>query len=243
MEQAKTASRAEWLIARKALLKREKQLTHLQDEVAAERRKLPRVRIDKDYVFDTPEGKKTLADLFGPNSQLIIYHFMYGPDWKQGCVGCSFLADHFDGPLQHLKHHDISFAAVSRAPLSKLNAYKERMGWNFDWVSSGDSDFNYDFGVSFRKEDLAKGKVTYNFEEIETQMEDLHGMSVFTRDETGNIYHTYSSYGRGDERALGAYAFLDLTPNGRGENGPNFALTDWVKRHDEYQPQQQSHAA
>jgi predicted dithiol-disulfide oxidoreductase (DUF899 family) len=159
---------------------------------------------------------------------------MLGPGWKAGCVGCSFFSDHVDGPNQHLKHHDVTFVAVSRAPLNEIEAYKKRMGWHFDWVSSYDSDFNYDFNVSFRKEDLANGEVYYNYEMYKTTMEDLHGTSIFYKDESGAVFHTYSSYARGDERSLGAYMFLDLTPKGRNENGPNYNLTDWVKRHDEY---------
>jgi predicted dithiol-disulfide oxidoreductase (DUF899 family) len=227
-------SREEWLAVRKKLLEREKQLTHLQEEVNRERQAMPWVRIDKEYVFDTPQGKKTLAALFGPNSQLFVYHFMFGPGWAAGCVGCSFFSDHVDGPNQHLKHHDVSFVAVSRAPLSEIEAYKNRMGWRFDWVSSYGSDFNYDFNVSFRKEDLEKGEVYYNYEMFKTSMEDLHGSSVFFKDDSGAVFHTYSTYARGDERGVGAYMFLDLTPKGRNENGPNYALTDWVKRHDEY---------
>jgi predicted dithiol-disulfide oxidoreductase (DUF899 family) len=226
------ASRDEWLKARQALLEREKKLSRLQDEIAEERRALPWVPVDKPYAFDTTEGRKTLADLFAGRSQLYVYHFMFGPDWKQGCLGCSFLADHVDGANQHLKHHDVSFVAVSRAPLDALLAYKRRMGWAFDWVSSAPSDFNYDFGVSFRKEDLERGKVTYNYAPIETKMEDLHGSSVFVKGEDGAVYHTYSTYGRGDELLVGAYRVLDVMPYGRNE--PGGQLTDWVKRHDEY---------
>jgi predicted dithiol-disulfide oxidoreductase (DUF899 family) len=227
-------SQQEWTDARKALLAREKELTKLTDEINSERQKLPWVKVDKNYVFDTPAGKKTLGDLFDGRSQLVVYHFMLGPGWAAGCVGCSFFADHVDGPNIHLSHHDVSFVAVSRAPLSEIDAYKKRMGWRFNWVSSSASDFNYDYHVSFRKEDLAKGKVYYNFEMTDGSMEDLHGTSVFFKDDSGAIYHTYSSYGRGDERSLGTYMFLDVTPKGRNETGPNFNLTDWVRRHDEY---------
>ncbi len=229
-----TVSREEWTAARKQLLEKEKELTKLQDEVSRQRRELPRVRVAKEYVFDTPEGKRTLADLFDGRSQLVVYHFMFGPGWKAGCVGCSFFADHVDGPNQHLAHHDVTFVAVSRATLDEIKVYQKRMGWRFNWVSSNSSDFNYDYHVSFTKGDLAKGKVYYGYEMIDSSMEDLHGTSVFFKDESGAIYHTYSSYARGDERGLGAYMFLDLTPKGRNENGPNFNLTDWVKRHDEY---------
>lgn len=229
-----TVSREEWTAARKELLAREKELTRLQDEVNRERREMPWVKVEKEYVFDTPAGKRTLSELFEGRSQLIVYHFMFAPEWKAGCLGCSFFADHVDGPNQHLAHHDVSFVAVSRAPLAAIEAYKQRMGWRFAWVSSAGSDFNYDFHVSFRKEELAKGEVYYNYEPLKTTMEDLHGTSVFFKDESGAVFHTYSSYGRGDERGLGAYMFLDLTPKGRNETGPNYNLTDWVKRHDEY---------
>lgn len=243
MQPPKTASNEEWLKARLALLAREKEMTRLQDEVNAARRELPWVRIEKDYAFDTSTGRKTLSELFDGRSQLFVYHFMFGPDWQQGCLGCSFYCDHVDGANQHLKHHDVTFVAVSRAPLAKLLAYKKRMGWKFDWVSSEPSDFNYDFNVSFRKEDLAKGKVRYNFTEIETKMEDLPGTSIFVKDDEGNVYHTYSAFARGDERGIGTYMYLDATPKGRAENGPNFNLTDWVKRHDEYESESQSNAA
>jgi predicted dithiol-disulfide oxidoreductase (DUF899 family) len=227
-------SREEWIGARKQLMAKEKELTRLQDEVSRQRREMPWVKVEKEYVFDTPNGKKTLADLFDGRSQLIVYHFMFGPGWKAGCVGCSFFGDHIDGPNQHIAHNDVTFVAISRAPLSEIEAYKKRMGWRFDWLSSSASDFNYDFHVSFRKEDIAKGKVYYNYEMTDATMEDLHGTSVFVKDDTGAIFHTYSAYARGDERGLGAYMFLDLTPKGRNENGPNYNLTDWVRRHDEY---------
>ena len=221
----------DWVVERKKLLAREKELTHLQEQVAAERRALPWVRVDKTYTFETPQGKKTLSDLFGGRSQLIVYHFMYGPEMKTGCVGCSFLSDHVDGANQHLEHHDVTYVAVSRAPLATLEAYKKRMGWKFSWVSSGGSDFNYDYHVSFTKDEIAKGEAEYNFEKTKVTMEDLHGTSVFFKDDDGKIYHTYSAYARGDERGLGAYMFLDLAPKGRNEAGD---MNDWIHRHDEY---------
>lgn len=224
----------EWLDRRKAHLQREKQLTRLRDEVAAERRALPWVEVEKTYLFDTPDGKRILSDLFDSRSQLIVQHFMFAPDWEEGCVGCSFEADHIDGANQHLSHHDVTFVAVSRAPLKKLMAYKKRMGWQFPWVSSEGSDFNFDFHVSFTPEELKAGKVFYNYETIDNEMEELPGVSVFFKDEAGHVFHTYSSYGRGNEEVMGAYVFLDMTPKGRNENGPNGDLTDWVKRHDEY---------
>jgi predicted dithiol-disulfide oxidoreductase (DUF899 family) len=229
-----TVSREKWIAARKELLNKEKELTKLQDEVSERRREMPWVKVEKEYVFDTPEGKKTLAELFDGRSQLVVYHFMFGPEWKAGCVGCSFLADHVDGANQHLAHHDVTFVAVSRAPLDQLEAYKKRLGWRFNWVSSSPSDFNYDYHVSFTKDDMAKGKVYYNFEMTDATTEELHGTSVFIKDDVGDVFHTYSSYARGDERALGTYMFLDLTPKGRNE-GLKGNLTDWVRRHDEYE--------
>jgi predicted dithiol-disulfide oxidoreductase (DUF899 family) len=230
MTDHKVVSERDWVAERKKLLEREKELTHLQEQVAAERRALSWVRVDKTYTFDTPEGKKTLSDLFDGRSQLIVYHFMYGPEMKTGCVGCSFLSDHVDGANQHLQHHDVTYVAVSRGPLATLEAYKKRMGWKFPWVSSAGSDFNYDYHVSFTKDEIAKGEAEYNFEKTKVTMEDLHGTSVFFKDEGGAIYHTYSAYARGDERGLGAYMYLDLTPKGRNESG----AMSWVKRHDEY---------
>jgi predicted dithiol-disulfide oxidoreductase (DUF899 family) len=226
----------QWINARKQLLSKEKELTRMQDEVNRLRRELPWVRVEKNYVFDTPDGKQTLAELFDGRSQLVVYHFMFAPEWAAGCVGCSFFADHVDGANIHLVHHDVTFVAVSRAPLAKIEAYRKRMGWRFKWISSYDSDFNSDYHVSFTKEDIAKGPTYYNFELREAQTEgEAPGMSVFYKDENGDVFHTYSAYARGDERGLGAYMFLDLTPKGRNETGPNFNLTDWVKRHDEYE--------
>ena len=227
-------SREEWIAARKSLLTREKEVTAAFDRLNEERRKLPWVRIDKEYVFDASNGKMTLADLFEGRSQLFVYHFMFAPGWKAGCVGCSFFGDHIDGANLHLSHHDVTFVAVSRATLPEIEAYKQRMGWRFHWVSSHGSDFNYDFHVSFREDELARGKVYYNYEMVDATIEELPGTSVFIKDERGTVFHTYSTYARGDERGLGAYMMLDLTPKGRNETGPNFNLTDWVKRHDEY---------
>jgi predicted dithiol-disulfide oxidoreductase (DUF899 family) len=184
--------------------------------------------------FHYPDGRKTLAELFGSNSQLVVYHFMFGPGWKAGCVGCSFIADHVDGANLHLAHHDVTFTAVSRATLPEIEAHKKCMGWRFNWVSSSESDFNYDFHVSFRKEEAATGEVYYNYEMYKNTMDDLHGTKVFFKDENGAVFHTYSTHARGDERQLGTYMFLDLTPKGRNETGPNNNLTDWVRRHDQY---------
>jgi predicted dithiol-disulfide oxidoreductase (DUF899 family) len=236
MPEHAVVSQEEWIRERKQLLAAEKDLTHRYDAVARMRRELPWVRIEKEYWFDGPSGKVSLADLFQGRSQLIVRHFMFGPDWEQGCIGCSFASDHVEGALVHLEHHDVSYAAVSRAPLEKLAAYKKRMGWTFAWVSSFDSDFNYDFHVSFTAEEAAEGKAFYNYGENQIWGDEGSGLSVFFREPDGSIYHTYSTFGRGDEKAVTAYMYLDLTPKGRNENGPNFSLGDWVKRHDQYDP-------
>jgi predicted dithiol-disulfide oxidoreductase (DUF899 family) len=229
-------SPANWVSARKELLLREKELTRMQDEVNDLRRALPWVKVEKNYLFDTPDGKRSLAQLFDGRSQLFVYHFMFAPGWAAGCLGCSFFADHVDGANIHLAHHDLSFVAISRAPLAEIEAYQKRMGWRFKWVSSYGTDFNSDYQVSFTKDDLEKGPTYYNFEVRESQSEgEAPGISVFFKDESGTVFHTYSAYARGDERGLGAYMFLDLTPKGRDETGPNYNLTDWVKRHDEYE--------
>ncbi len=234
MKQNQIVTQDEWLVARKQLLTKEKELTRLRDQLSAERRQLPWVKVEKNYVFDGPNGKKTLADLFDGRSQLIVKHFMLGPGWKEGCVGCSFEVDHIEGALVHLEHHDVTFVAISRAPLSEIEAFKQRMDWRFKWVSSYGSDFNYDFHVSFTKDEIAKGEVYYNYDMRKFQSEELSGFSVFDRDEKGDIYHTYSSYARGAEEILGTYMVLDLTPKGRNETGPNHNLTDWVRHHDKY---------
>jgi len=236
--QHKIVSRDDWIAARKWHLAREKELTRLCDQVMAERHELPWVKVEKQYVFDAPGGTRTLAELFDGRSQLIVQHFMFAPDWEEGCTGCSFGADHIDGANRHLVHHDVTFVAVSRAPLEKLMAYKRRMGWKFPWVSSAESDFNYDFNVSFTPEELETGRVFYNFETIDNAMEELPGASVFYKDEAGNVFHSYSSYGRGNEEVIGAYMLLDMTPKGRNETGPNGNLMDWVKRHDQYETEE-----
>ncbi len=228
-------SREDWLAARKTLLAREKEAIHLRDKINAERLALPWVKVDKKYLFDTPLGKKSLAELFNGRSQLLVYHFMLGPGWAAGCPGCSFLSDHFDGALPHLEHHDVTLTAVSRAPLLEIEAYKERMGWQFPWVSSFGSDFNYDYHVSFTKDDLASGKVVYNFIEMpvppgSTETE-LPGMSAFYKNEAGDVFHTYSSYARGPEELIGTLMILDRAPKGRNER----KTMDFVRRHDEYE--------
>nr|WP_163502702.1 thioredoxin family protein [Halomonas socia] len=228
-------SREEWLAARKELLAREKELTRLRDELNAKRRALPWVKVDKEYVFDTPEGRKRLAELFDGRSQLIVHHFMFGPGWGAGCIGCSFTADHIEGTRVHLEHHDVSLVRISRAPLGEIEAYRKRMGWQVKWVSSHGSDFNYDHQVSFTPEEIAQGDVTYNYTTANVSIEDLSGLSVFYRNADGEIFHTYSTYGRGDELVDSTYMLLDMTPRGRNENGPHRNLMDWVKRHDEYE--------
>jgi predicted dithiol-disulfide oxidoreductase (DUF899 family) len=227
-------SREDWLAARRALLEKEKALTRMRDALAAERRALPWVCIEKTYLFDAPDGRKTLADLFDGRSQLIVKHFMLAPGWGEGCVGCSFESDHVEGALVHVEKHDVSYVAVSRAPLAEIETFRKRMGWRFRWVSSFGSDFNYDFNVSFTPEEVAAGKGFYNYRMDDVPVEDLSGFSVFYKDELGQIFHTYSAYARGAEEVLGTYMLLDLTPKGRNETGPNRDLTDWVRHHDRY---------
>lgn len=235
MHAQRIVSREEWIEARKQHLLKEKELTRLRDQVSAERRGLPWVKVEKPYVFDTPNGKATLANLFAGRSQLVVKHFMFGPGWQEGCVGCSFETDHLDSTLIHLAHHDVTCLAISRAPLVEIAAFKQRMGWKIPWVSSFGSDFNSDYHVSFTSDDLAKGPTYYNYEVRTSQSEgEDSGISVFYKDDTGDIYHTYSSYARGAEEILGTYMVLDLTPKGRNEIGPNFNLTDWVRHHDKY---------
>jgi predicted dithiol-disulfide oxidoreductase (DUF899 family)/predicted SnoaL-like aldol condensation-catalyzing enzyme len=226
----KVVSREEWLKARKALLAKEKELTRQRDELSRQRRELPWVKVEKNYIFDGPKGQETLADLFDRRSQLIIYHFMFGPGWEEGCSGCSFLADHIDGARVHLEHHDVSLVVASRAPLPQLEAFKKRMGWRFKWVSSNGSDFNYDFGVSYKREDLDQGNVFHNFQMQKLSSEEQPGLSVFYRAEAGDIFHTYSTYERGLDLCVGAYNYLDLMPKGRNESSPQ----DWVRLHDRY---------
>jgi len=225
----------EWLAGRKALLAREKELTRLRDEVAAERRALPWERIDKDYVFDTRSGRRTLAELFAGHGQLLVQHFMFGPGWEQGCPSCSFMADHADGMNVHLAHRDITFVAISRAPLADIERFRERMGWRFDWVSSHGSDFNHDFHVSFTREETATGAVDYNYRRLPFPTEEAPGLSVFVKDDGGHVFHTYSTFGRGVEAMMGAYALMDLVPKGRDENDVPYKM-EWVRHHDRYEP-------
>ena len=223
-------SRDEWLTARRDFLKAEKEVTHLRDKLAQERLALPWVRIEKEYVFDTPEGPRTLADLFEGRSQLLVQHFMFAPGWKEGCPSCSFMADHTDGMNRHLAHHDVTMIAVSRAPLGDIERYRQRMGWQFRWVSSNGSPFNYDFRVSFTPGEVASGHIDYNFGQWDEIGEEWPGVSAFFKDETGAVFHTYSTFGRGVEVMMGTYAMLDLMPKGRNEDEG----MDWVRRHDRY---------
>jgi predicted dithiol-disulfide oxidoreductase (DUF899 family) len=220
----------EWVDARKALLAKEKEFTRARDELSRQRRELPWERVEKEYVFDGAEGRKTLAELFDGRSQLVVYHFMFDPDWDEGCKSCSFWADNFDRNVIHLKARDVTMVAVSRAPYEKLAAYEKRMGWSFDWYSSGESDFNFDLGVSFRPEDQERR--VYNYGSLPPLGADREGMSVFYKDDRGSVFHTYSSYARGIDLLNTAYNYLDLVPKGRDEERPHTQA--WVRRHDEY---------
>ena len=228
----RVVSREEWLTERVKLLKKEKELTRLRDEQSRQRRALPWVRVEKDYAFDTPHGQRTLAELFDGRSQMVIYHFMFGPEWQEGCPSCSFVSDHIDGALAHLAARDVSFLMVSRAPLAKIQAFKQRMGWRFRWVSSYGNDFNRDFGVSFTKDELAQGKATYNYAVQGFPSEEAPGVSVFVKD-AGNVFHTYSAFARGVEPLVGTYTILDLVPKGRDEDHLRFSM-EWVRYHDRY---------
>jgi predicted dithiol-disulfide oxidoreductase (DUF899 family) len=235
MNESKLVSQEEWITARRALLAKEKAYMREGDALAAERRALPWVKVEKAYTFDTESGAKTLAELFGAHSQLVVHHFMYAPDWDAACPGCSFQAEHIDGPAPHLARHDVQIVAVSSAPLDKLSAYKARMGWRFDWVSSGTGDFNHDFRVTFTADEVVTGHIDYNFGTITTDpryvSQELPGLSVFYRNEAGEVFHTYSTYARGLDALLGANHYLDLTPEGRNDA----AHPNWPRRRDEYE--------
>jgi predicted dithiol-disulfide oxidoreductase (DUF899 family) len=235
-----TATRDQWLEARLDLLAAEKDLTRRSDEVARLRRQLPWVRVEKNYVFEGPNGRETLADLFAGRSQLIVQQFMLAPGWEQGCKSCSYMADHTDGMTIHLAHRDATMVAISRAPLAEIERFRHRMGWQFKWVSSHGTDFNYDFGVSFAPEEVAKDKVNYNYGSFPRGVEELPGVSVFAMDDAGDVFHTYSTYGRGVEVMMGTYRMLDLTPKGRDEGGKNMS---WVRHHDLYEPEASAKAA
>ena len=226
-------SKNEWRAARKVLLKKEKEFTALRDQLSQQRRDLPWVAVDKEYVFEGPNGKETLSDLFDGRSQLIVYHFMYDPNWDVGCPSCSFWADNFNGIVLHLNQRDVTMIAVSRAPYNKIDAYKKRLGWDFKWVSSYDTEFNFDYHVSFTKEELEMKEAFYNFTIQDPYVSEQPGVSIFYKNKSNHIYHTYSTYTRGLDILNTAYNYLDLVPKGRDEDGYDFPMT-WVRRHDEY---------
>jgi predicted dithiol-disulfide oxidoreductase (DUF899 family) len=229
----KTVSPKQWLVARRELLRREKELTRLADEVAERRRALPWVKLEKDYTFDSPRGRVTLADLFGDHSQLLVQHFMLGPGWEEGCKSCSFMMDHFNPTVPHLAARDTAFAAISRAPLKEILRFKKRMGWDVNWVSSNGTGFNQDFNVSFTEEEVARGGVYYNYGKRDFPQTEAPAISVFARDASGAIFHTYSTYGRGVEVAMTTYHLLDLTPKGRDEDAMEYGMA-WLRHHDRY---------
>jgi len=232
IENRKVVSQKEWITARKKLLAKEKKFSKVRDELNLQRRRLPWVKVEKEYVFDGPRGKVSLGDLFSGKSQLIIYHFMFGPEWKEGCPHCSFWADHYDSVNVHIGQRDTTFAVVSRAPLKEIEPFKKRMGWKFIWVSSFKTDFNFDFNVSFTPEQIKGGKAIYNFAPLDMEIDEREGVSAFYRDKNGEIYRTYSSYARGIDLMNTTYNLLDLTAKGRDEN-PDSAQ-DWVRYHDGY---------
>jgi predicted dithiol-disulfide oxidoreductase (DUF899 family) len=233
VQQPKVVSPAEWLAARKEYLTKEKEFTRLRDELSRQRRELPWEKVEKDYVFDGATGKLKLGELFESRSQLFVYHFMFGPGWKEGCPSCSMLGDHFDGLTVHLANRDTTLAVVSRATLPEIAAFKNRMGWRFHWVSSSGNDFNRDYQVSFTKEEMDSGKVYYNYATTQFPAQEAPGASVFFKDASGQIFHTYSTYGRGLDILLGVYNFLDLMPKGRDEDGLDYTMA-WVRHHDRY---------
>ncbi|MBT9503659.1 MAG: DUF899 domain-containing protein [Burkholderiaceae bacterium] len=227
-------SHERWLAERIKLLEREKELTRWNDQLAQERRALPWVRMDKDYVFDTPMGPRRLADLFDGRRQLLVQHFMFAPGWEQGCKSCSFMADHHDGMTAHLAQRDVTLLAVSCAPLADIERFRQRMGWRFNWVSSQGSDFNRDFHVSFTPDEMASGEVYYNYKMQPFPQAEAPGISVFYRDDGGQVFHTYSRFGRGVEVMMGTYHLLDLTPAGRNEEGMAYGM-EWLRHHDRYE--------
>jgi len=233
MEEHKVVSREEWLVARTQHLAKEKEFTRLRDQLSAERRRLPWVKIEKEYVFDGPNGKESLADLFDGRSQLIVYHFMFHPSWPEGCPHCSFWADNFNGIAVHLAHRDVTFIAVSKARLEQLEAFKKRMGWSFKWVSGSGNDFGGDYHVSFTPEEMERKQMLYNYRMVSFPREEAVGVSVFHKNDRGELFHTYSCYSRGVDMVNGAYHYLDLTPKGRDEAGLSFTQA-WVRHHDKY---------
>ena len=233
MKRPNIVSPAEWLVARQRLLEKEKELTRQRDALAAERQTLPWVQVSQAYEFEGPHGRQSLADLFAGRSQLIVYHFMLGPGWKEGCPSCSLLADHVDGARVHLAARDVTLTLVSRAPYAEIARFRERMGWGLPWVSSHGSDFNRDFHVSFTKDEVAAGSFYYNYEQGGFPNEEAPGISVFAKDPSGAIFHTYSTYARGGEPLIGAYYLLDMVPKGRDEVGLPWLMA-WVRHHDRY---------
>jgi predicted dithiol-disulfide oxidoreductase (DUF899 family) len=232
VKEHKVVSPTVWLAARKRLLAKEKKFSKLRDQLNRQRRELPWVKVDQEYVFDGPDGPKTLAELFGDKSQLIVYHFMFGPGWGDGCPHCSFWADHYDSVKVHLGQRDTALVVVSRAPWPEIEPFKKRMGWRFPWLSSNRNDFNFDFHVSFTPEEIRSGKIFYNYAPLAMDIDEREGVSAFYKDKQGNIYHTYSSYARGIDLLNTTYNFLDLTAKGRDENPDQ--SQDWVRYHDQY---------
>ena len=230
----KVVSNKDWIAARTALLAREKEFTRLRDELSQARRDLPWEPVEKNYVFDGPDGKATLSQVFDGRSQLIVYHFMFAPDWEIGCKSCSWWADNFERNVIHLNHRDVTMVAISRAPLAKLDAFKKRMGWTFKWYSSSGNDFNFDFQASWRPDDLAKGEVSYNYRRQKLSMTDLTGISVFCKDDGGDLFHTYSCFARGVDMMNAGYHYLDLVPKGRDE-GALPHTQSWVRLRDQYE--------
>ncbi len=233
IENHAVVSREEWLSARTAFLAKEKEFTRLRDELNRRRRALPWVKVDKPYVFDGPSGKETLAQLFENRSQLVVYHFMFSPAWDEGCLHCSFWADHFDGMSVHLNHRDVTMVVISRAPLAKIEPFKKRMGWKFKWLSSSQTDFNYDYQASFTPKDIESRSAFYNYLRMDPGDADREGLSVFYKDERGAIFHTYSTYARGIDMLNGTYHYLDLVPKGRDEDPQDPQA--WVRHHDRYE--------
>jgi predicted dithiol-disulfide oxidoreductase (DUF899 family) len=233
MQPHKIVSQSDWIEARKALLADEKRFTRARDELSRRRRELPWVKVEKSYAFEGPDGTETLANLFAGKSQLIVYHFMLGPDWEQGCPSCSYLADHFDGMTVHLAQRDVSFVVISRAPYAQIVAFQKRMGWKFKWVSSHGNDFNFDHHVSFTEAEKASGAVDYNYTRQQFPSEEAPGVSVFAKDGAGAVFHTYSAYSRGLDTLIGTYQFLDLVPKGRDETALPWPMS-WIRHHDRY---------
>ena len=231
-ENPTVVSPEKWLAARREFLREEKEFTRQRERLAARRRELPWVKVDKAYTFESPSGRVSLADLFEGRSQLVVYHFMFGPGWEEGCKSCSYVSDHLAPAVVHLQARDVAFAAISHAPLAEFTPFKQRMGWGFNWVSSHGSDFNRDYHVSFTPEEMARGKVDYNYRLMEFPMEEAPGLSVFAKDRHGNVYHTYSTYSRGLDQLIGTYTVLDLVPKGRDEDSE--ATMNWVRYHDCY---------